>query len=410
MRKLLSPLAMGNGDGLPAFSPDGRRLAFCRWSTYADSDLYMVNLSPDFRPLAEPKRLTVGNWLAVWPAWTVDGNALVFSGAKSGNTTLWKLDFSTSSTPTRLVTLSRNCNKPAISHHGNRLTYVQQIRDSNIWRMEIGHQHGKALSPGKFIYTTRMERGPAFSPDGKRIAFLSDRSGSWEFWICNSDGLNPVQLTSLGGGVRGWGIAWSPDSTRLTFSWGQKGKHEVYVINASGGSPFRVTTTPGEYSWGSRNPSWSYDGKMIFFDVAEKKGSEVCKVPAGGGPVVKVAHIDGFEPFESQDGKFIYYIREAPGFFKCYRMPENGGKAEHVFDLLDYPVWPVNDGMYFIAKPERLNDYSIQFLDTATGNTRQIAAFDHAIIDFTVSPDHRWLLWAQNDQSDSDLMLVENFK
>jgi DNA-binding winged helix-turn-helix (wHTH) protein/predicted Ser/Thr protein kinase len=70
-RKITSP-PVGNlfGDDCPAFSPDGRRLAFSRWNAWATGDLYLLDLSPNLEPLAEPKRITFGNWDAASPTWT----------------------------------------------------------------------------------------------------------------------------------------------------------------------------------------------------------------------------------------------------------------------------------------------------------------------------------------------------
>jgi Tol biopolymer transport system component len=277
--------------------------------------------------------------------------------------------------------------------------------------MEIPSPHGKPLPPKKFISSTRSVWLPRFSPDGKKIAFLSERSGSREFWICDSDGSNQVRLTLLGkGGDIGFGILWSPDSSRLTFHWESDLNREVYVINANGGSPRRLTTTNMNVNpMGSGNPSWSRDGCWIFFDVAEKGGAQVCKVPAEGGPVVKLILFDGFAPIESPDGRYIYYRADVAGIYSYYKIPIVGGKAQRVFDSLVEPCC-VDDGFYFIPMPVQANDYSIQFLNTATGSTQRIATIGNPISDFTLSPDRRWLLYSQTDQAGSDLMLVENFK
>ncbi len=193
----------------------------------------------------------------------------------------------------------------------------------------------------------------------------------------------------------------------MAFAWDGEGNREIYVVNVNGGPWRRLTTTPTEIPDGSGNPSWSGDGRWILFD----QGGYVCKVPAEGGPVVKVIHIDGgYAPFESSDGKYFYYMFSPTGLYKFCRIPVEGGKPEHVFDSLIDNCWPVDDGFYFIPRPERPNDYSIQFLNTATGSTQRIATFEKQITDVTVSPDRRWILYSQNDQLGSDLMLVENFK
>ena len=408
-RKLTSPPAISVGDSCPAFSPDGHSLAFCRWAAWADSDLYRLDLSQSFKPIGEPERLTSGKWEARNPVWTIDGRAIVFSSWASTNASLWKIDAFGLGKPQRLATTGQICRSPSISRRGNRLAYVQWTSDSNIWCTEIPSLRGNALAHRKLIASTYSDSWPQFSPDGKRIAFLSNRSGSWEIWVSDSEGANPVQLTFLGKGVPAYGFVWSPDSSRLTFYWDGEGHSEVYVVNANGGRPQRLTTTPSENPHGSRNPSWSRDGRWILFDSAEKNGAQVCKVPAEGGPVVKVTHINGYSPFESPDGKSIYYLTDTQTYCK---IPAEGGKEQKLFDYahIGDVGWPVNDGIYFIPRPERGSDYSIQFLNTATGKIQRIATFVHPVFGPTVSPDRRRILYTQIEQAGSDLMLVEDFR
>src|SRR2546428_346414 len=85
---------------------------------------------------------------------------------------------------------------PAFSRRGGRLVYVRYQRDLDIWRAQI-----PGGTPAPFISSSRNEEGPRFSPDGRRIAFRSDRSGSDEIWVCDSDASNAVQLTNFGGPV-----------------------------------------------------------------------------------------------------------------------------------------------------------------------------------------------------------------
>src|SRR4029077_7565161 len=83
------------------------------------------------------------------------------------------------------------------------------------------------------------------SSDRKRIAFVSDRSGSREVWMCDSDGLNPVQLTNFGGSHTG-SPRWSPDGRQLVFDSRPAGLSSIYVISAAGGSPRRLTDENSE--------------------------------------------------------------------------------------------------------------------------------------------------------------------
>jgi Tol biopolymer transport system component len=195
-RRLPSPpIASLQEDSCQAFSPDGRTLAFVRWASFPSSDLYLLDLFLDFKAVGEPKRLTFGNWIAASPAWTADGRSLVFSA--SGN--LWRVDASGAGKPQPLALIGGNGTFPAISRRGNRLAFVQWHGHTSIWRMEIPTPGGKADPPQEFIPSTRSGWRPQFSPDGKKIAFVSDRSGSLEIWVCDADGSNLVQLTSFRG-------------------------------------------------------------------------------------------------------------------------------------------------------------------------------------------------------------------
>jgi eukaryotic-like serine/threonine-protein kinase len=190
------------GDWLSAFSPDGRMLAFVRVRGYQTSDLYVVALSNAGIPAGEPKRLTHDGRDILGLDWTADGESLVFSSNRGGNQRLWKIS-ANGGTPEQLLAAGDNAYSVSISRREHLLIYTRQLLNTNVWRTPGRNAvHKPATSNDsvvKLIGSTTETWAPSFSPDGKRIAFKSARSGSEEIWVCNDDGSHQVQLTSFRG-------------------------------------------------------------------------------------------------------------------------------------------------------------------------------------------------------------------
>src|SRR5262249_20797877 len=135
-----------------------------------------------------------------------------------------------------------------------RLAYIRSFQDSNIWRIESLSQGVPASTrPAVAISSSRRDSTPQLSPDGRRIAFTSDRSGAWEIWVADLDGANAIQLTSLG--TAAGAPTWSPDGMRIVFQGRRDGQSEIYTIPAAGGTPRNLTFHPDD---GAR-PSFSHD-------------------------------------------------------------------------------------------------------------------------------------------------------
>src|SRR6185503_4260892 len=125
---------------------------------------------------------------------------------------------------------------PAISRQG-RLAYGQTAIDVDIWRIELINSHSSAKAPSRLISSTRVDHEPRYSPDGKRIVFGSNRSGSMEIWVCNSDGSNATDLTDFRATHETAGARWSPDGKFISFVAKHGAKQKTYVINSEGGKP-----------------------------------------------------------------------------------------------------------------------------------------------------------------------------
>ena len=260
--------------------------------------------------------------------------------------------------------------------------------------------------------STREQYDPIISPNGRRIVFRSNRSGSDEIWVCDSDGSNAQQLTSFGGALTGT-PRWSPDSKQIVFDSRAGGEANVYVIDANGGVAKKVETGTRMNSL----PSWSHDGNWIYFATGLTHSKlTLWRVAATGGRAVQLTKTASIMPLESPDGQYVYFVRFTEEKFRLWRVrPDGSGestlKAMPPLNSDGYEWWPVESGIYFYAYKN--GNAELDFLDLPTSRVRRISALDKPpapwVGGLSVSPDGKWFLYSRIDDTASDLMLVENF-
>jgi Tol biopolymer transport system component len=388
----------------PAVSPDGGALVFNRCATDTICDLFLAELSKNLSVVSEPKRLT-SDTSAHNPAWTPEGRAIIFSAGPIHAPTLWKVALSQpgwrAGKPEWLAFAGEGVEEPTLSRQG-RLVYRRMSFDVDIWRADLNNGRPAVRPPTKLISSTRVEHEPRYSPDGKRVAFCSNRSGGLELWVCNSDGSNPVQLTSFGGPSYTGGPHWSPDGQLIVFSNTAHGKVQVYVISSEGGRPKPLAIEEQE--------SWSRDGKWIYFASNRTGSRQLWKMPwpptgqdRGAIQVTK----EGFDgpAAESHDGTLVYYLNGGG----LWRSPVGGGEERRVLrSVLNNNFAVVPEGIYFIPSSP---PYSVRFLGFSSGKEVAILTLPREPSwGFSVSADGRWLLYSEYEAVRSDLMLVENFR
>ena len=403
-RRLTSATALDVPDFNLRFSPDGKTVAFVRSLTLGSSnEIFIVSVAG-----GEPKRLTFDKTSIGGLTWTPDGTYIIFfSDRLGGGPRLWKIRTS-GGDPEPLSVGQEGASQPTLSRDGRRLAYTRSVGDTNIWRYAIPQPAKRSELPTRLIASTQEDQAPHFSPDGKRIVFSSTRSGSDEIWVCDSDGSNPLQLTMLHGSMAGT-PRWSPDGQQIAFDFEPEGNVDIYVMKTDVGRPRRLTPD----SSNDFAPTWSTDGQWIYFTSNRSGTNQIWKLPAQGGRALQITKNGGQSPaYESRDGKSLYYSKGfmVPG---VWNVPLGGGEETPVLDHPAggfYGYWDlVEEGIYYYNKDTK----DIEFFDFATKHVKRVATpLKPPIMNnpgFAVSPDQRWILFAQYDRFNVDIMLVENF-
>ncbi len=403
-RRVTSPPASVVGDCSPAFSPDGKRLAFVRVISALVGDVYLVSVNG-----GEPKRLTFDGAGVSNLAWTPNGREIVFGSRLGGKNRLYRIPVEGGGAEWLAATGSE-AQYPAFSRDGSRLAWRQNTSDEDIFRLALKSGSENVPPVASLIVSTALEASPRYSPDGKRIAFVSNRSGSDEIWVCGSDGENPIRLTSFRGPLAG-SPSWSPDGKQIVFDCRPEGNADIYVVSAEGGQPRRLTTDPAE----DIVPSWSRDGRWIYFTSNRSGRLQIWRMPAGEGDAAQITRQGGFEPMESPDGRWLYFTQDR-GSSSIWRMPTAGGDETPLFDFHQKNYsrgWTVtSEGVYFAVASSNTQS-TIKFFSLSTGAEKTVAEIDRvlpsSVSGLTASPDGRWLLLPLFAQRGSDLMMIENF-
>jgi Tol biopolymer transport system component len=404
-QRLTSPPSGVYGDFDAAYSPDGKTVAFRRVSGWNAIDIYLAPAAG-----GEARRLTDLNRAINGFAWTPDSGEIIFSSSTSHEDGVLMKVSVPQGTPERLAGSGRGINDPSISRQGNRLVYSQSVVDTNVWRLDLSGPSTKP-SDSPFISSTRLDVEARYSPDGRKIAFASNRTGTYQIWVCDSDGANPRQLTYLASA--NGDPSWSPDGRYIVFDTRLRGNADIFVIDAEGGQPRALTTEPSD----DIAPSWSADGRWVYFSSKRSGSMQIWKTPSEGGQAAQVTKEGGFLGRESVDGKFIYYLKDrgVPGI---WRAPVEGGEEVLVLtqnkagiDARSVRAWTVVEKGIYFANAEDPAKPLIEFYSFATRKVTRVATLAQPFRPvLSVSPDGRWLLYTQEDQFGSDIMLMENFR
>jgi Tol biopolymer transport system component/DNA-binding winged helix-turn-helix (wHTH) protein len=396
-------------DRAPSFARDGKRVLFVRSrGSGFPEEIRTIAVDGGEETLVTSITARVRGI----PRWAADERSIIFSSNFGGKPGLWRVSTMTKDSP---IQINDSAASPAIAGNRDLLAYERGSHGLNIWQLDVSPGTSAKKEDEQRILVpltgqTDQGPGPQFSPDGRKLAFMSDRSGTMEIWVSEADGSNAKQLTSIGNAGT---PRWSPDGKAITFDATRKNGASIYTVSLEGGETRLVTADDFE----NRCPSWSRDGKWIYFASARAGKFQVWKIPSAGGTAVQLTKQGGHAAMESPDGKYVFYAKTAMAYPEIWQADVNGGDEKLLSRELRpamWAAWAVVDtgarGGILFAQPSGSEAPVVNLFDLATRRVKTVGHLGIVPFWLGAARDGKRVVFDQPGWQQSQIMLVENFR
>jgi Tol biopolymer transport system component/DNA-binding winged helix-turn-helix (wHTH) protein len=384
--------------GLPAFSEDGKRLAFVCTTSVGVFTVYAMDVSAGDAAARKPVPILGFPGEPQGLTWGADRSSLIVASDAGEGGSLWRLGLDggltrfpfgeDAATPTRA---------------GGRVAYVRARAPAAIWRMNLTAPEPEKTAQ-RLIHSTRRDVTPQFSADGRRIVFRSTRSGNAEVWMTDAEGANPLRLTQFNGPQSG-APAFCADGKRVALDSRVRGESRLFIVDIEERQPRQVPSSQPALGL----PAWSSDCEWL---LASDGRAQLYKLPAAGGEAQLFTQRQSYYAQVAGE-RVIFNVKQDSGV-QLWSKPLAGGEETPVegLPLIGYfEAWAVTPtGVYFTATQNgRVEVFRHDF---RSRGTRRLAALPGAPVPggglgIAVSRDDRWLLYTLDGNADSDIMLLE---
>jgi serine/threonine-protein kinase len=390
----------------PRWSPDGSRVTFRRIDKIK-SDIATVDLSSQ-----TISRVTNDLIPDMDPVWAPDARHLYFASSRGGGMNLWRIGIGNGGAPAgppeQLTTGAGDDIQPTVAPNGSRLAFAVRGINSDLWRLPVAPPTGLATGlPEPVVRSTRVESRGAWSPNGRSIAFNSDRLGEMNIWLRAVTDSTERQLTQGPGGD--YQPTWAPDGKSIVFFSARAGNADIWSGQVGDGRLTQLTNDPAT----DINPFYSPDGKQIAF-LSDRGGrSELWVMNADGSAQRRLssAVVGGHFLRWSRDSKEIVFPTESGNQIQIFRIRVENGSLTRMPD--------VASGGHMSFSPDQSRILDVQGHKTlwvypldGSAPQRVFAFADPDMrIDYpTWSPDGRWILFDRAAPRGGDLWVIEGTK
>ncbi len=400
LRQLTFPSRGIAGDQQAAASPDGRYLAFVRYTTGTTSDIHLLPLAG-----GEPRQITHHANFHNGLAWSPDSRHLYFGARiRSSLWSIYRVGVDPDGVVERLPGIEGSASWPSVAGFEGRIRVVYHRDDETVnvrsWSRPYAAGEQRSLCPSSLF-----DIGVSASPLGGQVAYSSTRGGQAQIWICDTV-TGKADLVSSPEHPHADSPRWSPDGLRIAYTVTENDSTDVAIVDRKTGA---VTHLRLDGSKEGR-PSWSRDGRFLYFRSDRGGVRRIWRMTAVGdlSTLTAVTGPDAFEAIESPDGQWLYFAKDR-AHMGLFRVPTGGGDEQMAVQGVREGWWEIaTDGVYWIRQDQ--GSFRVERLRWGASLPEPVTVLPKGggvWSGFSVSPDGRTIYWTQSARRSVDVMLLD---
>ncbi|MFC0118735.1 winged helix-turn-helix domain-containing protein [Pseudoalteromonas xiamenensis] len=378
------------GDNELALSPSGRSLLFFRNKYWGNNQVYVMDLTTNAL-----KKIGELGFLSWKPSWSPDEKSIVFSDNRNGGK-LNRLDISTGQITT-FYQSPKAIQYPMFSADGKRVVFSEESIVANLWETKLTALHENSVeitvTPKKLaLSSSGVERQPAYSPDGRKLAFLSDRNGEIQLWIADDEQLVAAPMLPKGAIIDSF--SWSPDNQQLVIATKDKALLRYQL----------TTQTIDEllHEQSAAFPIYAHDGLKLYFSSDKSGQWEIWSFNLQNGETHQVTTSGGYQVKLAADDTTMYITKYDQTGIWQYDL-KTGVENEIIADLARTTQYTLCDNTLYYEKQVMTGDvwqYSVIDSDTQLAFTLP----RKTQISFDVTPNCQKMAFAYQEDLQADIV------
>jgi Tol biopolymer transport system component/DNA-binding winged helix-turn-helix (wHTH) protein len=388
-------------DCQPVWSPDGSRVVF--WSNRdGGKEIYVMDADG-----SNARRLTHNLAEDVNPNWSPDGRTILFDSDRDGNQEVYVMD-ADGGNQIRLTRNNAVDTTASWSPDGSLIAFASN-RDTgppyNPYNLDIYVMNADGSNVRRIVDDAEYDVGPQWSPDGRKILFMTGRNRNFDVYEMNADGTRQRNLTADNDKSDG-APAWSIDGHNIAFVRRIEGKDQVFVMDSAGGNLKQVTHNAAT----SSSPRWSPDGSKLIFHT-DRDGNLEIYITSVDGELAQLTDdaADDLSPDWSPDGNTIAFSSNRNGKQHIYVMNADGSALTQITNSPaedTEPAW-APDGKRIAFTSLRDGNKDVYVIEADGSNLRRLTD------DPGVDSAPRWsvdgqIVFSSNRDGQSDIYVMDH--